>query len=704
MHRFIDSLSLGLTSRRGAWISLALGVLALVALIGVFGRADLAAGSDPVPSQSESGQVAALSEEFPDADEQALLVVASRADGAALTADDLADLTALAVAIDAETGAASAGPFPSADGEAAVIQSTLSIGDEDDAAEHAVDGIRAVAADHPLDGVSVQVTGGAAFGVDVAAAFDGADFTLLLVTIVIVAVLLILTYRSPVLWLVPLVVVALADQLASKATAALGTALELQFDTGIVSVLVFGAGTNYALLLVSRYREQLLHHDDHRAALARAWRASLPAIVASNATVVVSLLTLLLAVVPGTRGLGIASAVGLLIALAAVLLVLPPALAVCGRGVFWPFVPRPGRPVQRVGAWRALGARVVARPVLPVVAGLLLLAVAATGLVGTHLGLTQAERFRVPSESAIGLEVLGDHFSPGEAEPMVVIADSADADAVTAAIDDVAGVERTVVVAESDDDALVKLLVVGDAEPGSPESLQLVREVRDAAQTASGSALVGGPAGQALDARDANVHDFVVIAPLVLLVTLAVLMILLRALVAPLVLLLVNALSATAAIGAGALLGRVLFGWTALDLQVPLLAFLFLVALGVDYTIFLVHRARAEAATVGARPGMVNAVAATGGVITSAGIVLAGVFAALGLLPLVTLGQLGLIVGVGVLVDTLVVRTLVVPALFSLVGDRMWWPGRISSSHGGGDRDPQEGVPGDVSALREPVG
>ncbi|MFD4960449.1 MMPL family transporter [Microbacterium sp. NPDC058389] len=706
MHRFIDSLSHGLTSRRGAWISLALGVLAFVALLGVFGRADLAAGSDPVPPQSESGQVAALSDQFPDADEQTLLVVASRDDGGALTAADLAELTALATAIDAETGAASVGPFPSEDGGAAVIQSTVSIGDEDDGAEHAVEGIRDAIADEPIDGVSVQVTGGAAFGVDVAAAFDGADFTLLLVTVGIVALLLILTYRSPVLWLVPLVVVAFADQLASKATAALGTALDLQFDTGIVSVLVFGAGTNYALLLISRYREQLLRESDHRVALARAWRASLPAIVASNATVVLSLLTLLLAVVPGTRGLGIASALGLLIALAAVLFVLPPALAVCGRGVFWPLVPRPGRPTRRVGAWRALGARVVARPILPVLAGLVLLAVSATGLVGMQLGLTQAERFRVPSESAIGLEVLGDHFSPGEAEPLVVIAEADDADAVTAAIDDVPGVERAVIVAESDDDALVRLLVVGDAEPGSPESLQLVRDVRDAAHAASGSALVGGPAGQALDARDANVRDFLVIAPLVLLVTLAVLILLLRALVAPLVLLLVNALSATAAIGAGAWLGRTLFGWTALDLQVPLLAFLFLVALGVDYTIFLVHRARAEAAMVGTRPGMVNAVAATGGVITSAGLVLAGVFAALGLLPLVTLGQLGLIVGVGVLVDTLVVRTLVVPALFSLVGDRMWWPGRIPRvpASRDGDAVPEEGVPGDVAALREPVG
>lgn len=707
MHRFIDSLSHRLTSRRGAWISLILGALALVALIGVFGRADMAAGGDAVPPQSESGQVAALADEFPNADDEALLVVATRDDGGKLTPADLEALTALVPELDAETGGTSMGPLPSEDGEAAVIQSTVTIGDEEDAADHVVDGLRGVIADNPIDGVSVQVTGGAAFGVDVASAFDGADFTLLMVTIGIVALLLIATYRSPVLWLIPLTVVAFADQLAGKATAALGTALDLQFDTGIVSVLVFGAGTNYALLLISRYREELMRDEDRRAALARAWRASLPAIVASNATVVISLLTLLLAVIPGTRGLGIASALGLLIALAAVVFVLPPALAVCGRGVFWPLVPRPGRPQRRVGAWRVIGARVVARPVLPVVAGVVLLGVMAAGLLGTQLGLSQVERFRVPSESGVGLEALGDHFSPGEAQPMVIIADSSDADAVADAVDEVPGVERTTAVAESEDGSLVKILAVGDAEPGSPESLQLVRDVRDAAHEASADSLVGGPAGAAVDERDANIRDFLVIAPLVLLVTFIVLVVLLRALVAPLVLLLVNALSAVAAIGAGAWLGKVLFGWHALDLQVPLLAFLFLVALGVDYTIFLVHRARSEAATAGTRAGMVNAVAATGGVITSAGVVLAGVFAALGLLPLVTLGQLGLIVGVGVLVDTLVVRTLVVPALFSLVGDRMWWPGRVRPAvapRDGEERDPEEGAAADASAIRQPVG
>jgi len=707
VHRFLDLLSHRLTSRRGAWASLALGILAFVALLGAFGSADLASGGDTVPAQSESGQVAALADEFADADDQTLLVVASRADGGELTPADVDALSALVPEIESATDGTASGPLPSEDGEAAVITSTIAIGDDDGAAEHAVDALRAVIAEHPIAGVSVQVTGGAAFGVDVAAAFDGADFTLLLVTIGIVAVLLIATYRSPVLWLVPLAVVALADQLASKATAALGTAFDLQFDTGIVSVLVFGAGTNYALLLVSRYREELVRSEDHRDALARAWRASLAAITASNVTVVVSLATLLLAVAPSTRGLGIASALGLVIALVAVLLVLPPALAVCGRGLFWPLIPRPGRVPKRGGAWRAIGAGVVARPVLPVVAGLLLLVVSATGLLGMPLGLSQSERFRVPSESAVGLDVLGEHFTPGEAEPMIVITDAADEDAVADAVRAVPGVERVAPVAESTDGALARLLVVGDAEPGSPESLQLVREVRDAAHEASVGALVGGPAGAALDARDASVRDFVLIAPLVLLITFLVLVVLLRALVAPLLLLVVNALSAIAAIGAGAWLGRALFGWSALDLQVPLLAFLFLVALGVDYTIFLVHRARTEASAVGTRPGMVNAVAATGAVITSAGVVLAGVFAALGLLPLVTLGQIGLIVGVGVLVDTLVVRTLVVPALFSLVGRRMWWPGRITpraAPRDGGDRDPEEGVSADVSALREPVG
>ena len=677
MLRTLRSLPLWLTSRRGGWISLLIAVVAFTALLGALGRVSLPSGNDVAPPDSESARAAALAEQFPDADEHAVLLVAARDDGGRLGDTDLAALGSLATDVEAQTGVAPRGPIVSDDGQAAVIQATLTLDDaDDDAAADAVHGLRDIVAEHPIDGVSVQVTGGPAFGVDVASAFDGADFTLLMVTLGIVALLLIVTYRSPVLWMIPLVVVALADQLANKATAAIGAGLGLQFDSGIVSVLVFGAGTNYALLLISRYREELAPDTDHRRALVAAWRATVPAIVASNVTVVLALSTLAFAVIPGTRGLGIASAVGLLIALAAVLLVLPPALAVCGRRIFWPFAPRVGDAAATGRVWGAVASRVSRRPWVPLVGGLALLGVFAGGLAGASVGLTQVEKFRVESESAAGLTVLGEHFPAGEAQPMIVIGDTAEVEALTAAVESVPGVLRVSATGESTDGALTRLLVVGEPAPGTTESLDLVREVRGAAAaTPDADAVVGGPVAADLDARDGNQRDLQLIVPLVLGVSLLVLVLLLRSLVAPVLLLAVNILSAVAAIGAGTWLSRVLFGWDALDLQVPLLSFLFLVALGIDYTIFLVHRTRVEARTVGTRQGMVVALTATGGVITSAGVVLAAVFAALGLLPLVTLGQIGLIVGIGVLVDTFIVRTLIVPALFAIVGDRMWWPG-----------------------------
>lgn len=689
MLRTLRSLPLWLTSRRGGWISLLVALVAFTALLGALGRASLPAGNDVAPPDSESARAAVLAAGFEDADEGTVLLVATRDDGAQLGDADLDALSDLAADVRAETGREPHGPIVSDDGEAAAIQATLTL-EDDDAAADAVRDLRGTVTQHPIDGVSVHVTGGPAFGVDVASAFDGADFTLLMVTLGIVALLLIVTYRSPVLWMVPLVVVALADQLANKATAAIGAGLGLQFDSGIVSVLVFGAGTNYALLLISRYREELARETDHRRALVGAWRATAPAIVASNVTVVLALSTLTLAVIPGTRGLGIASAVGLLIALAAVLLVLPPALAVCGRRLFWPFAPRVGDAAVTGRVWGAVAQRVSLRPWVPLVGALALLGVFAGGLAGASVGLTQVEKFRVASESAAGLTALGEHFPAGEAQPMIVIGDVADTDALTAAIGDVPGVLRVSTTGESTDGALVRLLVVGHPAPGTPESLDLVGAVREAAHAVPGDAVVGGPVAADLDAREGNQHDLLLIVPLVLAVSLLVLIVLLRSLVAPVLLLAVNILSAVAAIGAGTWLSRILFGWEALDLQVPLLSFLFLVALGIDYTIFLVHRTRVEARTVGTRQGMVRALTATGGVITSAGVVLAAVFAALGLLPLVTLGQIGLIVGIGVLVDTFVVRTLVVPAIFAIVGERMWWPGtagrRRSRADRGGER------------------
>lgn len=666
-----------LTSRRGAWISLGLVILIMTLLFGAFGSAKAPGGNAQAPAASESSEAAALLDRFPDADRQSVLVVASRDDGRALSDTDIDDLENLLPVLEPHADAEPTGPMVSDDGRAAVIATPILVGDTNAETAETIDALRTAIAGERLEGMSLQVTGGPAFGADVASSFEGADFTLLLVTILIVAVLLIVTYRSPVLWLIPLVVVALADGLAGRMTAAAASLWDLQFDAGIISVLVFGAGTNYALLLISRYREELLLSDDHRQALSTAWRKSAPAIVASNATVVLALLTLVLAVIPGTHGLGITSAIGLLIALGSVLFLLPPLLAVCGRGVFWPFVPRPGAAVRHGGGWRRAATQVVRRPVVSLLSGVALLAVMAAGLFGTAVGLDQLDRFRVQSESATGLEVLSAHFAPGEAQPILIVSHSDEADAVIAAAEDVDGVVRVNPAGTTDDGSLTKIRVISEYGPSTTQSLDQVAALRDAVHAVDGAdAVVGGAVATDLDAREGGQRDLLLIAPLVLAVSVVVLLILLRSVIAPVLLLLVNVASALAAIGAGAWLSRVLFGQPALDLQVPLLAFLFLVALGIDYTIFLVHRARAEASVHGTRDGMVEAIAHTGGVITSAGIVLAAVFAALGVLPLVTLGQLGLIVGVGVVVDTLVVRTVIVPAIFALVGDRIWWPGR----------------------------
>ncbi len=669
-----------LTSRRGAWISLGIAVLAFVALFGLFGRAQVPAGNDAAPSTSESAQVQKILDEFPGNSEQSVIVVVTRDDNAALTSSNIASVESLAPQIQNVTGHAPSPPFTSDDGKAMVISVPFTVSADNALNATAIKSLRSTIADQTLAGMTAQVTGGPAFAADITSSFDGANITLLLVTIGIVALLLIFTYRSPILWLIPLTVVAVADQIAGKVTAALGTSLGLQFDAGIISVLVFGAGTNYALLLISRYREELVLNENHRTALATAWRKTATTILASNLTVVLALGTLVFAVIPGTRGLGVSAAAGLLIALAAVLFVLPPFLAVCGRGIFWPFVPRPGQKKQYGRIWGNVAQRVIRRPVPALLGGLALLGVMSIGLIGTSVGLTQVEKFRVASESADGLTTLGEHFPAGEAQPMFIVAKSMQADAVKDAAAKVPGVIRVNAIDStitSDGVDTTKLMVTGKPAPGTPDSLQLVTDVRTAVHSVpNAKAMVGGAVATDVDARAGATQDLLMIAPLVLAVSFIVLLLLLRSILAPVILLVINVVSAAAAIGAGSWLSRILFNQPALDTLVPLLAFLFLVALGIDYTIFLVHRAKMEAAHFGTKQGMARAVASTGGVITSAGIVLAAVFAALGVLPLVTLGQLGLIVGLGILVDTLVVRTIIVPAVFALVGEKIWWPSK----------------------------
>ena len=662
----------------GKWTALLViaAYLAVVAGVNIgLGGLESAARGSNLPGDAQSRVVADALARFPGSERAPVLVVASRADGAALTEQQFGSFAALAARL---TGAEKPPLIPSEDKAALRTLVDLPASEDDTRNRDNVNALRdTIAGQAPADLV-VQVTGGPAFGADISDSFSGADVTLLLVTVGIVAVLLLVTYRSPVLWLVPLLVVGLADQMAASVTNAVSVATNWHAEAGIVSVLVFGAGTNYALLLISRHREELAIHEDHREAMRTAWRGSVSAIVASNLTVVLGLLSLVLATLPDTRGLGLASAFGLVIALLSVLLVLPAALSLFGRKIFWPFIPRPDRQsADAPGLWGRVARAVVSHPVRSLLGGLALLAVMATGLFGVRVGLDQADQFRVDAESIDGLEVVAAHYPAGFTAPITVLANTPVTQQVIAAVSAVPGVESVQPTGADPSQGLTAIQVVGKHVPGTAEALDLVRDLRTAVAPIEGAdARVGGQIAEDLDQREAQSRDFWVAAPLVLAASLLVLIGITRALLAPVLLLTVNLASAAAAIGAGWVLSEWVMGSPALAIQVPLFAFIFLVALGIDYTIFLIERAKAEAAVRGTRDGMVEAVRRTGAVITSAGVVLAAVFAALGVLPLVVMGQLGIIVGIGVLVDTLVVRTVIVPALFGLLGDRIWWPRR----------------------------
>jgi len=676
-----EGVATAVTGRR-SWLRGLAAVLLGVGFIMLIGG-NAAAGQAPrsVPADSDSAKVDALARQFPGGDQVPLIVVVSRADGAALHS---ADVTAAQAARDRMLGVArpraAAGAAPvlvSDDGKAAISVVPISADLSGLALDDEVAALRKAADTGLPERLHAHVTGGPAFGADIANAFTNANITLLAVTASVVALLLIATYRSPVLWLLPLLVVGFADRVAAALGTAVASLTGLSFDgatSGITSVLVFGAGTNYALLLISRYRQELRRHPEHRTALRRAVRMAGPAIVASNATVVLALLTLLFALTPSTRSLGALAACGLVVAAVSVLVVLPPMLAVCGRRLFWPFVPRPeSHPTLDSGAWHRVAAWVGVRPALVAGVAVAVLAVLATGLFGTRIGLSQTEQFRVRADSVSGYDIVAAHFPAGTVNPTPVIASTARAARVQQAISATPGV---VSVTESGRSAsgLTKWSVVLDAPPASAQAFDTVAALRSSVKSADSGALVGGADAQALDIRDAATHDRLVLIPAILAVILAVLYVLLRSALAPPTLLAATVLGALAALGMGGWASMHVFGFPALDYSTPLFAFLFLAALGVDYTIFLVTRAREEAVQRGARGGMISAVSATGGVITSAGIVLAAVFCVLAVLPLIVLTQLGIIVGLGILLDTFVVRTLVIPALFALAGDRIWWP------------------------------
>lgn len=533
-------------------------------------------------------------------------------------------------------------------------------------------------------GMRVYITGPGGVSADLAEVFDGIDSTLLLTALAIVVVALLVTYRSPVLLLVPVVCVVgalLTAQAIVYLLAEYGGLTVNGQSAGIFTVLVFGVGTDYALLLVARYREELRRHEDRHEAMALALHRAGPAVVASGATVCAAMLVLLVAEMNSTSGLGPVCAIGVAVALLAMITLFPALLVICGRWVFWPVIPHFGsaEPTEK-GMWARVGGRIDRRPRTVWLITAAVLAALSFGLLGLRAGgISNTEAFTETPDSIRGQQVSARYFAAGSGDPLVIVTDREEAGQVRQAVARTPGVVPESVGVppgtpeERDGRVLLEATMTDPAD--SRDAKDTVERVRDAVHAVSGAdALVGGGTAALLDTEIASTRDNYVVIPLVLLVVLVILTLLLRALVASLVMMATVVLSFCAALGISALAFRYLFDFAGEDSAFPLLVFVFLVALGVDYNIFLSTRVREESRRQGTRAGALTALAATGAVITSAGLVLAGTFAALASLPLVAFAEIGFTVALGVLLETFVVRSVLVTALFLDIGRRMWWP------------------------------
>lgn len=608
---------------------------------------------------------------------------------------------------------------PSEDGQAALVVFDINAelfaqtAGESSIGELVVETVRDQWEESGLDNPA-YFTGAAGLVADLVGAFAGIDGILLVVALAVVLVILLIVYRSPVLPLLVLstAMIALTAAIILVYALAKNNVITLNGQSqGIMFILVVGATTDYALLLVARYREELLHHRSPYQALRVAWRRSVEPIAASAGTVILGLLVLLLSDLKSNASLGPAGAIGIASALLAALTLLPALLLIGGqhaRGVFWPARPRylgddeeDAQSLEAVekrsGLWGRVSAFVGARPRRVWVGSGALLVVMAAGLTTLEAnGVGERDVFLNETESVTGFEVLEEHFAAGATSPVRILTDQGNAEEVLAAVQEVDGVEQAYLLTPSiaqgappgaaQDgpivvDGRVEIDAVTATASSTRASQDVVQEVRDAVHSISDDTLVGGRAAEALDTRLTTDRDIQVIIPVILLVILVVLALLLRSLVAPAIIVLANILSFAASLGLSAVVFEFVFDFPGIDPAVPLLAFVFLVALGVDYSIFLMSRAREESLRHGTAQGVRRALAVTGGVITSAGIVLAATFAALGVLPLVFLAQIAFIVGFGVLVDTFIVRSLLVPGLISDVGKASWWPwaGRFPS-------------------------
>ncbi|MFG2990904.1 MMPL family transporter [Streptomyces sp. NPDC048257] len=704
---------MGQTARTGRhrrvipWGVLALWVIAIAVAGSFAGRlADVQRDrtADYLPSGADSTQVARLQETLPGGEVTGVLLVYHRDGG--LTAADRGTAERQVAAVTVPAGAAGAagtgsaespaslagskdprdfgailhGPgVPSGDGTTLLYAVSTAAPGTDDAAKKAfVEAVRAQA--RGTDGLTVWVGGDGAVEVDAKEVFGSIDGTLMLATGLVVALLLILTYRSPVLWLVPLVVVGAGAVCARAAVYGLASGFGLTVTSqsaGIMTALVFGAGTDYALLLVARYRDELrrtpLPYDAMRTAL----RGCGPALLASCGTVVAGLACLLAADLNNIRGLGPVGAVGVLCALVAMTTLLPAILVLLGRRVFWPLIPAYGsEPKQRkVNVFAAMGSSAGRRPVAVLVTGVVLLGALALGVFSLPGALKREDSFTSKPESVAAMGMLAQAFPDRSSRPIEVMAPTGAADRMLAearSVEGVASAERG-----RSGGGWTEIAVTAEAAPESAGESAAIERLRAGLDGAH----VGGASAQQLDLATANADDRLIVIPLVLASVLLVLILLLRSLVAPLLLVAAVVLVWGAALGVGGLVFGPVFGFTGVDPGLPLLTFVFLVALGVDYGIFLMHRTREETRG-GAEPrqAALTALRTTGAVIASAGIVLAATFAVLASLPLVMFVEMGTVVAVGVVLDTFLVRTYLVTSASVLLGRRVWWPGRPSGT------------------------
>jgi RND superfamily putative drug exporter len=469
----------------------------------------------------------------------------------------------------------------------------------------------------------VKVGGPAGVSADAIKIFENINGTLIGAALLLVLVLLIIIYRSPIFWIFPLFAVIVAE-IMSRAfgygLTEVGVTVNGQ-SSAIGSIIVLGAGTDYALLLVARYREELRRHEDKHDAMRIALAAAAPAILASGLTVAVTLLSLTLAKVNSTAGLGPTGAIGVLTALLVMLTFLPAVLLIVGRRPFWPRIPhfRDEGADEMHGAWRTLGERIAVRPRRVWVGAVALLAICSLGLLNFSTGLTQGNSFRDDVEAIAAQELIASAFPSGQSAPTdVVVSDPGRVEAVTRAVSGVEGVAAVAPTgAEGPDGVLLNAFLRLD--PYSTEAFALVPDIREAAKSADPQALVGGSTAVEADLRDAAGDDTILLVPIALLIVFVILLILLRAVVASVLLIATVILSFVASLGVAAVVYDVVFGFPGSDPSLPLFAFIFLVALGVDYNIFLIARVREEVARYGTRTGMIRGLAVTGGVITSAG-------------------------------------------------------------------------------------